>query len=97
VIEDQPISSEFLEEAELAALEILDPELREHVHLCGDALNLVGLTLNRMPERSVDEISSLEKVVTALLEEAIDDFHEVASTVGEAVREDELELLEQVA
>lgn len=65
--EGKPTSGESLGEAELAALEILDLELREHARLCGDAFNLVGLALNRMPVRSVDEISSSKKVATVLL------------------------------
>lgn len=65
--EDKPIHGESLGEAEQAALETLDPELREHARLCGDAFNLVGLTLNRLPERLVDDIPSSEKVATVLL------------------------------
>ncbi len=59
--------TQSLDDAERAALETLGPELRDHALLCRDAFNLVGHALNRMPERSIGEISAAEKVATVLL------------------------------
>ncbi|MGH9334158.1 MAG: DUF4265 domain-containing protein [Vicinamibacteria bacterium] len=57
---------EVLQSGEMAGVWDFE-EAREHARLCSDAFNRVGLTLNRMPERLVDDIHSSEKVATVLL------------------------------
>ena len=58
---------ESIVEAEKAAIEILDPELRRHGKLNMHAFNLIGDVLNCLPENNIQDIPLSQKIATSLL------------------------------
>lgn len=69
---------ESLGQAELQAMDTLDPQLRDHALLTEQAFNLIGEVLGRIPETPLRDVSQSRKVLTALLVRLSNDLRSAA-------------------